>query len=100
VQGILSLMEVGFIRLIIRIRVNNMRLYRPIMTRGKDLVDIFCNKCQKELDLNFGEIDISIEHGFGSKYDFEIHKFDLCNTCYDEFILSFKIPVTTKDAEF
>lgn len=64
----------------------------------------FCNKCGKELKVVDGIIRegyLSCEEQFGyfSNKDGEIHKFDLCEECYDELIKQFKLPVDKKHQE-
>ncbi len=62
----------------------------------------YCNKCGD--DLNFGPLindtlpHIHIEHiwGYGSKYDFEQHSFDICEKCFEKMKKTFKVPVSVK----
>lgn len=57
-----------------------------------------CNGCGKKLKVQKGIIEegvFSASYAFGyfSTKDEEIHKFDLCEECYDKWIKSFQIPV-------
>lgn len=63
------------------------------------LVAAFCNHCGKQLTVTNGMITegiFSVEYPFGyfSNKDEEIHKMDLCEICYDNWIKDFSIPVT------
>ena len=73
-----------------------MRQYE--LKETKEISKIICNKCGKEIPMK-GEIaqedvlDVTKRWGYFSKRDNEVHKFDLCEACYDELIASFKIPI-------
>ena len=64
--------------------------------------EIYCNKCGKRIE---EKQDILVEDvlsvkkawGYFSGKDGMIHEFDLCETCYDEFIRQFQIPVTATE---
>lgn len=64
----------------------------------KQLEKIICNKCGKEIMIK-NEIPtedvLSVEKrwGYSSEKDNEVHAFDLCETCYDEMVRTFKYPV-------
>lgn len=51
-----------------------------------------CNRCGKELAQ---EDVLSVEKrwGYFSDKDNEIHRFDLCEQCYDEIVSTFRIPI-------
>ena len=62
------------------------------------LMEATCNCCKKSLKIQNDIITegvFSVEYAFGyfSRKDEEIHKFDLCEECYDEWIREFRIPV-------
>lgn len=62
------------------------------------LTDVICNKCKKHLEvqdgyLKDGFVHIDYPFGYFSKKDGMIHHFDLCESCYDEMINAFPIPV-------
>lgn len=53
---------------------------------------IVCNKCGREIE-NEDVLSIEKRWGYFSNKDNDVHKFDLCEKCYDEFISTFQIPV-------
>ena len=62
------------------------------------VMQAICNCCKKDLKVQNGIITegvFSVEYAFGyvSNKDEEIHKFDLCEECYDKWIKTFNIPV-------
>lgn len=70
------------------------------MRRKEDerLVEVICNKCGKSLKLHQeivqeGDLEIQADWGYFSEKDGEIHCFDLCEQCYDEWVATFKIPI-------
>ena len=68
----------------------------------KKLVQVICNKCGKELIVDreiVKEGNFSITYGWGyfSHKDGQVHKFDLCEECYDYFINNFEIPVEVEE---
>lgn len=73
-----------------------MRQYK--MKETQMIEKIICNKCGKEIPVN-GEIAqedvlaVQKRWGYFSKRDNEVHKFDLCEQCYDEMIATFQIPI-------
>lgn len=74
-----------------------------VLTAVEVVEDKFCNKCGRSL-LN-GQRDranvpmfndcltIIKQWGYFSHKDNDTHKFDLCESCYDEFISGFVVPV-------
>lgn len=59
---------------------------------------LYCNVCGKKLKIDEGILkedafEACKEWGYFSKKDLEIHKFNICEACYDEFTSRFKIPV-------
>ena len=53
---------------------------------------IVCNKCGREIE-NEDVLSIEKRWGYFSNKDNEVHKFDLCEKCYDEFVSAFQIKV-------
>ncbi|WP_413306303.1 hypothetical protein AA0X95_05500 [Bacillus sp. 1P10SD] len=57
---------------------------------------ITCNKCGKSRKISedgweFGEFQsFSLSFGYGSIYDEQIWKFDICETCLVDFVNTFK----------
>lgn len=59
---------------------------------------ILCNVCGKKIPMEAGILKEDVfeaakEWGYFSKYDLELHKFNICEACYDNLIATFKIPV-------
>ncbi|WP_282924157.1 hypothetical protein [Mediterraneibacter massiliensis] len=76
-----------------------MRQYQVKET--KEIKKIICNKCGKEIPVINGRAEegvFSVDHtwGYFSEKDGEKHIFDLCESCYDEWIRTFRIPVETE----
>ena len=74
-----------------------MRRYR----NGGMLETVICNNCGKKLVVENGilrEGAISINHmcDYFSEKDGEVHRFDLCESCYDEITSQFRIPAERK----
>lgn len=72
-----------------------MRRYK--MKEKKETVTIFCNGCGKEIavrDEMPQEDILSVEKrwGYFSDKDNEVHRFELCEECYDRMISGFVIP--------
>lgn len=75
-----------------------MRKYK----RNGQLETLICNVCGKKMVVEEGIVRegvISIDHAwdFFSEKDGEIHHFDLCESCYDEWISQFRIPIETEE---
>ncbi|MBS6559409.1 MAG: hypothetical protein KH355_03945 [Clostridiales bacterium] len=63
---------------------------------------LYCNLCGREIgSLNDLERNDSVllekEWGYFSKKDGEHHRIHICESCYDQWIQTFKIPVQIKD---
>lgn len=72
--------------------------YTICETYEKKLNTIICNKCKKEIKVIKGipqEDVLSVEKrwGYFSEKDNEVHRFELCEKCYDELVGSFEVPV-------
>lgn len=68
----------------------------------KELTEVICNCCRKNLEVKNGivvEGVFGVQYAFGyfSNKDKDVHKFDLCEKCYDEWIKTFQIPVEIAD---
>lgn len=73
-----------------------MRKYK--IQERKELEQIICNRCGKIICVSNGipEGDVlSVEKrwNYFSAKDNDVHRFDLCEACYDEWIETFQIPV-------
>jgi Fe2+ or Zn2+ uptake regulation protein len=60
--------------------------------------ELCCNVCGKDIIIERGIVKEDVfeaakEWGYFSKYDLEVHKFNICEECYDAMIASFKIPI-------
>lgn len=76
-----------------------MRQYK--IQETKEVEKIICNRCGKEIVVKNGiweEDMLSVQKrwGYFSEKDNEVHEFDLCEACYDQWIAEFKIPVEQK----
>lgn len=72
-----------------------MRKYKN--QEGGQLVEVYCNQCKKKLIVEKGQILEGVFHGkvkwgYFSEKDGEVHSFDLCEKCYDQWISGFQIP--------
>lgn len=77
-----------------------MRQYKRKET--KETERIFCNQCGKEITVKNGtpqEDVLTVEKrwGYFSGKDNEVHRFDLCEECYDRLVSRFRIPVETEN---
>ena len=66
--------------------------------QGKDLSQVICNQCGKELTVQNGYLKegcfaADISFGYFSSKDGTRHRFDLCEECYDKLVKQFLIPV-------
>lgn len=73
-----------------------MRQYTTREVQG--VKKIICNKCGREIavgEANGTEDVFQVEKrwGYFSNKDNEVHRFDLCEKCYDEWIATFRIPI-------
>ena len=71
---------------------------RYTMKERRETETIFCNGCGKEIKIKNGVIReglLSVEKkwGYFSDKDNEVHRFDLCEECYDRMVSQFVIPV-------
>ena len=67
-----------------------------------ELETVICNCCGKKLVVKDGimrEGALNVEHAWDyfSEKDGEIHRFDLCEECYDKMIKEFAIPVEEEE---
>jgi len=71
-----------------------MRVYE---SQGQEIQTIICNKCKKAIKIEGnivkeGLFEAEYRFGYFSKKDGEIHKFDLCEDCYDQISADFLVP--------
>ncbi len=77
-----------------------MRQYQ--LKETKELKKIICNKCGREIPADGGyprEGVFCADYvwGYFSGKDGERHRFDLCESCYDELLRSFRIPAEIEE---
>ncbi|HAX52997.1 hypothetical protein [Muricomes intestini] len=77
-----------------------MRQYQ--LKETKEVKKIICNKCGKEIPVVNGRAEegvFSVDYtwGYFSEKDGEKHSFDLCESCYNKMLVSFKIPVEIEE---
>ena len=70
--------------------------------RNGQLEAVLCNCCGKKLVVEHGIIregSLGIDHAWDyfSEKDGQVHHFDLCEDCYDEWISGFRLPVETEE---
>ena len=72
----------------------------PRLTKRRKSQDVLvCNMCGRQLKRDKGILmedafEATKEWGYFSSRDTEIHKFTICEACYDNMISQFKIPIT------
>ena len=71
-------------------------------TEGKKLEKVVCNKCGKDLKVENGRLkegcfSATAVFGYFSRKDGSVHRFDLCEDCYDEMIAQFMVPVEKEE---
>ena len=71
---------------------------RYTMKERRETETIFCNGCGKEIKIKDGVIREGLLYvekrwGYFSDKDNEVHRFDLCEECYDRMVSQFVIPV-------
>ncbi len=75
---------------------------RKYQTAEKKLMQAVCNKCGRALKVADGDLReecVRVEAAFGyfSRKDGQIHRFDLCEDCYDALTAQFVIPVEQEE---
>lgn len=73
-----------------------MRQYKEQLIKEKVPKKLICNKCGKTITAENGVLKGEMYHGeyrwgYFSEKDGELHRFDLCEECYDELLRSFLI---------
>lgn len=68
------------------------------MVKNMEKQKVICNKCGKELENKNGILHedglfITKEWGYFSRKDLAVHRFNLCEKCYDELVQEFVVPI-------
>lgn len=66
--------------------------------KERELDKIICNQCGREIEVSHEvpreeSLEVEKRWGYFSEKDNEVHKFDLCESCYDAMVKQFRIPV-------
>ncbi len=74
-----------------------MKKFKSVKIECKETISIFCNMCGEEVQKDqhgyyHSFFDTSYRWEYPSKFDNEVHSFQLCEKCYENFISSFKLP--------
>ncbi len=74
-----------------------MKKFKSIKIDAIDIENIFCNMCGLEIAKDkFGNyssyFDSTFRWNYPSKFDNEVHTFQLCEKCYEKLISEFKLP--------
>ena len=75
-----------------------MKQYQTKEIEVQEVTKMICNKCGKEIVVTRGRLSedmLQVEKrwSYPSKKDQEVHRFDLCEACYDSFVKTFLIPL-------
>ncbi len=70
--------------------------------QNRQLESVVCNMCGKKIAVKDGivrEGAVMFDHAwdFFSEKDGDVHHFDLCEACYDEWISQFRIPADVEE---
>lgn len=73
-----------------------MRRIKKVISEKDEIYDIVCNMCGESIVKSssgnfFDHLSITKEWGYLSNKDGQVHQFDLCEDCYNDFIYKFKI---------
>ncbi|MDY6103060.1 MAG: hypothetical protein SPI28_00800 [Acetatifactor sp.] len=65
----------------------------------QELLEVVCNQCGRALNvvdgcLKEGCFHVDYPFGYFSRKDGMIHRFDLCEDCYDRMIGAFRLPIS------
>ena len=68
----------------------------------KEVSRMICNQCGKEIPVVNGQaregvFSADYSWGYFSEKDGEVHHLDLCESCYDELVSQFRIPVDVEE---
>ncbi len=79
-----------------------MKKFKSIKIDAIDTETIFCNMCGYEISKDdYGYyssyFDTAFRWNYPSKFDNEVHSFQLCEKCYENLISNFKLPPTIEN---
>ena len=84
-----------------KVGLHNMKKYESVTVTNLELASITCNKCGKTTELSKDDPNkfykeylfqsFSLNFGYGSKFDDETWKFDICEDCLEQFVNTFAI---------
>ncbi|MCL2187723.1 MAG: hypothetical protein FWC16_01665 [Defluviitaleaceae bacterium] len=82
-----------------------MKFYTEKTVVSKQLADVRCNACGREVGRNAcgymqDYVSLSKEWGYHSPFDGEAHSIDLCVDCYQSWINAFEIPPERLNEEY
>jgi ribosomal-protein-alanine N-acetyltransferase len=70
-----------------------MRKYKEVTITKTEIDKVICNGCGKELTGYTDYLRVDKLWGYGTDYDGQTHRFDLCEECYSKLISDFVIGV-------
>ncbi|MEJ8788868.1 hypothetical protein [Dorea sp. ICN-14282] len=73
-----------------------MRQYHRIVKETQELYTIVCNCCGKRIPVIEGVpaedvLEVEKRWGYASGKDNQVHRFELCEDCYDEMVRCFRV---------
>lgn len=76
-----------------------MTKYKTVQESKQLPEKVFCNVCGNEIKFDYGlpaqdYIHVDKSWGYCSSKDNQVHSFDICESCYDRLIKTFKIKPT------
>jgi ribosomal-protein-alanine N-acetyltransferase len=70
-----------------------MRKYKEVTITKNEIDRVICNGCGKELTGYTDYLSVDKLWGYGTAYDGQTHRFDLCEECYNKLVAGFVIGV-------
>ena len=79
-----------------------MRKTRKVLTEQEEIYEVYCNMCGNSINKDqFGKfydyLSLNKNWGYLSSLDGENHSFDLCDKCYIDIVIKFKIRVLSDE---
>jgi ribosomal-protein-alanine N-acetyltransferase len=71
---------------------------RTKIKKSVKIESVYCNVCGRQIKAEHGILTEDVfeatkEWGYFSNKDLEVHKFNICESCYEKLVSTFKIPV-------